>query len=391
MTTLSSRFRLADTVAERLLRLTAAERHKVGFPGWSAAFPPPLVPFLSHELNNYGDPGSDPVFPWHTKDLERELVDDLAGLFGACPARPWGHVTNGGSEGVLYGLWLARTKHPRAKVYHSRTAHPCVARNAGMLRMENVAVAADVRGEMSYTDLMRRLLADPNPAAIVVATIGTTLTEAVDDVRSIRAALSAAGKRYHLHADAAMSGIPLALHAEGRPVFGLHAQGADSLSISGHKFLGAPFPCGVVLARTRPARHPGTSDLLCGASDSFASSRNGHAALILWYLLKERGISGLRELAHAGRATAEYAQRRLVSAGWPAWRAHRHARTVVFPAPPRAVLETWALPVVRGVSHIVCTPGVSRSRVDRFVAAVGAAIPEPIKDGQPWTTPSRAV
>lgn len=379
----------ADTdnvVAERLVRLATVERHKIGFPGWSVPFPQPLIPFLSHELNNYGDPDVDPVFPWHTKDLERELIDDLADLFGARPARRWGYVTSGSSEGILYGLWLARTLHPHAKVYHSSAAHPSVARSAGMLRVESVIVPASARGELDCTALARLLAADPEPAAIVVATIGTTLTEALDDVPRIRSVLAAAGKRQHLHADAALAGIPLALQAEGRPAFGLHDQGVDSLSVSGHKFLGAPFPCGVVLAKAPPGRHSGTSDLLCGAPDSVTSSRNGHAALLLWYLIKERGISGLRELAQAGQATAEYAEQRLTAIGWPAWRAHRRARTVVFPTPPSGVLHTWALPAVGGLSHIICTPGVTRPRIDRFVAAVSASIPRPSTKELPWTT-----
>ncbi|GAB7036485.1 MULTISPECIES: aminotransferase class V-fold PLP-dependent enzyme [Catenuloplanes] len=358
-------------LAERLLALIAAERTKVGFPGWSAPLPAVLTAFFAYELNNYGDPGTDPVFAWHTKDLERELVGELADVFGAAPGRHWGYVTSGGGEGVLAGLWEARRRHPGARVYHSTAAHASVARAADLLRMDAVAVPAGPRGEMDYAALERLVRGRP---AIVLATVGTTLTEAVDDVPRIRATLRRAGATGgYVHADAALAGLPLALASAGPPPFGLTGAGADSLSISGHKFLGVPFPCGVYLARRAPGVAADPGDLMCGAPDALSSSRSGHAALILWYLMRRHGRDGLRELADRGRATAEYAERALTAAGWPAWRAHPQARTVVFATPPRPVPRDWPMPSVGGLSHIVCTPGVTRARIDLFVAAVAEA------------------
>ena len=361
-------------LAERLLALIQAEQVKLGFPGWSAPLPAVVNAFFAYELNNYGDPDVDPVFGWHTKDLERELVQELADLFGAAPHHRWGYVTTGGGEGVLAGLWEARRRHPGARVYHSTAAHASVARAADLLRMEAVAVPADPRGEMDYAALEHLTRGRP---AVVLATVGTTLTEAVDDVPRIRAALHRAGAsgRY-VHADAALAGLPLALTSAGPPPFGLIGDGADSVSISGHKFLGVPFPCGVFLARNGPGT-PAQAEPVCGAPDALSSSRNGHAALIIWYLMRRHGRDGLRDLAARGQDTAEYAERALTAAGWPAWRAHPRARTVVFATPPRPVTRSWPMPSVGGLSHIVCTPGVTRARIDHFIAAVAeAAHPE---------------
>ncbi|UXH76534.1 aminotransferase class V-fold PLP-dependent enzyme [Roseateles amylovorans] len=389
---------------ERLDRLRAAEPFKLGYPGWSAAFPPELMAFFSHELNNYGDPEEDPVFDWHTKDLERELVDAFATLFAATPSQRWGYVTSGGSEGIMVGLWCARTRLPRARVYHSTAAHSCVARTARLLGLQPVAIATDARGEMDDFALERQLRADGASAAIVVATIGTTLTEAVDDVPKIRRALQRAGvDAAYLHADAAFAGIPLALNAGGEVPFGLNHCGVDSLSFSGHKFLGVPFPCGLVMARdpqatvgvaheARPltddathaphaahVTHPHASAedepvRMCGAPDLVSSSRSGHAALALWFQWRRFGMGGLRDLAQRCRQLAERAEQQLNRAGWEAWRSHPDALTVVFRTPPAEVLRRWPMPAVGGLSHIVCTPGVTAERVNQFVAALSAAV-----------------
>ena len=81
------------------------------------------------------------------------------------------------------------------------------------------------------------------------------MTEAVDDVTTIRRVLADVSiRRAYIHSDAALSGLPLALMAPGcRPGFDL-ADGADSISVSGHKFLGSPIPCGVVIINGRKTK-----------------------------------------------------------------------------------------------------------------------------------------
>src|SRR5688572_7806503 len=276
---------LADDLDARLVALQRCEEQKLGFPGWSAPLAPELVPFFSHELNNYGDPMLDPIFPWHAKDLERDVIGMLATLFSGGDDGHWGYVTSGSSEAILYGLWLGRALYPDAKIYFSRAAHPCALKNASILDREGVQVPTDERGEMDYCALRELLRSSGHSSALVLATIGTTLTEAVDDVRQIRRVLREAHVPHHyIHADGALSAIPLAVCRATPPAFGIHARGVDSISVSGHKFLGAPFPCGVFITR---AAHRGSMARLPGYTGSseptLTSSRSGHAALILWH------------------------------------------------------------------------------------------------------------
>ncbi|PIG96310.1 hypothetical protein CS542_09020 [Pedobacter sp. IW39] len=77
------------------------------------------------------------------------------------------------------------------------------------------------------------------------------MTEARDDVRKIRSILQdLAIQHYYIHADGALSGSYSAF-IEPRPAFDF-ADGADSIAISGHKFIGSPIPCGVVVVKRIP-------------------------------------------------------------------------------------------------------------------------------------------
>jgi histidine decarboxylase len=213
------------------------------------------------------------------------------------------------------------------------------------------------------------------------------MTEAVDNVAEIHAALDRAGidpKMRWIHADAALSGIPLALRAPGtRPAFDI-SEGTTSIAVSGHKFLAVPFPCGVVVARSsmRTARH---SVAYTAAPDTtLTGSRSGHAPLWLWYLLRTWGLNGLRTRAARARELAQHTVDRLTGIGWPAWR-HEHAFTVVLQRPPQAVLDLWPLAVDeahRNIAHIVCMPGKTRAMVDRFVADLERAA-APVRHAQP--------
>ncbi|WP_225853700.1 hypothetical protein [Micromonospora sp. AMSO31t] len=101
----------------------AGRRTHVGFPVATDIDYSPLAPLFGSLLNNIGDPWTDPDGANHTKRYEREVLDWFGDLFRAPAGDRWGYLTSGGTEGNLYGLYLARARLPEALVYHSADAH----------------------------------------------------------------------------------------------------------------------------------------------------------------------------------------------------------------------------------------------------------------------------
>ncbi|MER7009428.1 histidine decarboxylase [Dactylosporangium sp. NPDC000555] len=379
------------TVLGRLDQLHAAlltgGQFDLGFPG--ATDLPDMSAISRFErllLNNVGHPfATNGAYRLHTKHLEYEVVGFVADLFQAPLDNRTGYVTGGGSESTLWALWQARRQLPAATVFTSAAAHYSVAKSAELLRMRLQVVPTDERGEMRY-DLLhaaveRHRRRRRGTGVIVVASIGTTMTEAVDDVAQIDMALDAAGAsrdQRWIHADAALAGIPLALvDPADRPAFTFPA-GVHSVAISGHKFLATPFPCGVVVVLAD--RHTGRGDITYTAApdSTIAGSRSGHAPLWLWYLLRHWGLPGLRARAEAARDLARHTEQELHRVGWSAWRAQAHAFTVVFPRPPQALLDRWPLATdEHGNAHVVCMPGKTRTMIGRFVDDLSLAIHDP--------------
>ncbi|HEU4424819.1 MAG TPA: histidine decarboxylase [Pilimelia sp.] len=369
----------SDHLAALMRSLKEDRATNIGFPGAVDFDYTALFPFFNQLINNVGDPFVDGVGGAHTKAMEREVIAFFADLFRAPTDDRWGYVTTGGTEGNLYGLHLARAMHTGGLVYCSEATHYSVAKSLEVLRMPAVIVRARETGEIDYEDL-RWLLSHHHRdrPAIIHANVGTTMTEASDDVAAIKRMLRNLAVPHYIHVDAALAGIPLAL-AEPRPAFDLR-DGADSICISGHKFIGVPFPCGVVITRqsltietARPAEYTGSPDTTLGGS------RSGHAALILWYALRKYGMEGLRKRAAHSRELAEYTVRRLNDIGWDAWR-NPLAFTVVLRTPPPEVNARWTL--ARGSdgwSHIVCMPGVTRATIDAFLDDLRAAYRPPAR------------
>jgi histidine decarboxylase len=67
-----------------------------------------LYPLFHYPLNNVGDPMIDSTYALNSRAFEREIIEFFAELFKAPSDDFWGYVTNGGSEGNLYALYLAR-------------------------------------------------------------------------------------------------------------------------------------------------------------------------------------------------------------------------------------------------------------------------------------------
>ena len=340
----------------------------IGFPASTDIDFSAIAPLSPGTLNNIGDPTVPGLEQRNVKDLEREVVRILADLFRAPPDDRWGCVTSGGTEGNLYGLYLARTRHPDGIVYFAETAHYSVAKAAHLLGLTAVPITADNGGALDYKALCAAVREHADRPAIVVATVGTTMTEAVDNVAAIRLVLDGVGidpGRRYIHVDAALTGMPLALNGP-HPSCDLGGD-VDSLTISGHKFLATPEPCGVLITRrSHRDRVAQAVSYIGGVDATIAGSRSGHTVLQLWWALRSLDMTAHRKRAQQARAVAKHAVDRLTHEGWEAWR-HPHAFTVVIKSPSRPLIERWSLATEDGWSHIVCVPGVTTEVIDQFV------------------------
>lgn len=348
--------------------LEQATQRQAGFPGNLVYDYSALTPFLRYSLNNIGDPFHESNYRINTRSIEREVVATFADLVRLPQEEAWGYVTTGGTEGNMYGLYLARKLHPDGIVYFSQDTHYSVLKNLSVLNMRNIMIKSQENGELDYDDLYETVRIHRDTPVIVMANIGTTMKGAIDDLTRVRAILEdLVITNHYVHADAALSGLILPFVEDPQP-YGFDA-GVDSISLSGHKLIGAPLPCGVVLTKAEYVNAVARSIEFLGTLDTTVpGSRNGFTPLILWYALEHYGLEGLRQLVAGMLDTAKYAVKRFNEQDIPAWR-NRNSVTVVFPRPDDDILRKWQLPPLGDIAHIVTMPHVTRAMVDEIVDA----------------------
>ena len=325
-----------------------------------------LLPFLQYSANNVGDPFHDSNYRVNTHEIEREVVARFAAMMRLDANDAWGYVTTGGTEGNMYGLYMSRELYPQGVVYFSQDTHYSILKILRVLNMRNIMIKSQDNGEIDYDDLYETIRINRDVPVIIMANIGTTMKGAVDDLQHVRRILDdLAITRSYIHSDAALSGLILPFVPDPQP-FGFDA-GADSLAVSGHKLIGAPLPCGVVLTKREYVARIARSVEYVGVMDTTLSgSRNAWTPLVLWYALEQYGADGFRELVTEMLAVAEYAVERFNDHGIPAWR-NRNSVTVVFPKPPQPIIRKWQLAPYGDIAHLITMPHVTRKLVDELL------------------------
>lgn len=325
-----------------------------------------LNEFLKYPINNLGDPFEKCTYKVQTHELEREVVGFFAKLFRANPEDYWGYVTNGGSESNLYGLYLARELYPKAMVYYSESTHYSVRKNIHLLNIPSIVIRSQQNGELDYADFENTVKMNRHKPVIVLATFGTTMTEGKDDVQKIKKILKdLAIQDSYIHCDAALAGSYGAF-MEPRLPFDFK-DGADSISISGHKFIGSPIPSGVIITKRSNRDRISKGISYIGSLDTtITGSRNGHSPLFLWYALKHYGVDGLRKRYEHSLNVAQYCELKLKEIGINAWR-NSNAITVVFPKTSDKIKAKWQLATEGETSHIICMPNVTKQQIDELI------------------------
>jgi histidine decarboxylase len=363
---------VSNQLNELLAQVKETTEYFLGYPVSKDFDYSELMPFLQYPMNNLGDPFVKSTYKVDSRQMEREVVHFFAELFRANQDNVWGYVTNGGSEGNLYGLYVARELYPNAMVYFSEATHYSIQKNVTLLNMEYVIVRSQENGEIDYSDLKEAIRYNRHRPVVVVANIGTTMTEAKDNIGTIKELVGEmAIEKHYIHADAALAG-GFAPFVSPRPSFDF-VDGCDSISVSGHKFIGSPMPSGVVIVKKDNRDRIAKKIAYIGSSDAtITGSRNGHSPLFLWYAIKKLGVEGFAKRTAHSLQVAEYTEKRLNEIGVKAWR-NPNAITVVFPSPSDDVRSKWQLATEKGNSHIICMPNVTTTQIDEFVSDVLAS------------------
>jgi aromatic-L-amino-acid decarboxylase len=287
-------------------------------------------------------------------EVEEVVTDWLRQMLGLSPA--WsGVIQDTASTSTLVALICAReratnyglargglqgeTRIPR--VYVSAHAHSSVDKGAllaGFGRDNLRLVPFDAKYAMrahALAEMIAEDLANGDLPCAIVATVGTTATTAIDPI----AAIAEIARRHGiwLHVDAAMAGSAMIL-PECRWMWE-GVEGADSLVINAHKWLGAPFDCSIYYVRD-----PEHLMRVMSTNPSFLqSSVDGQVknlrdwgiplgrrfrALKLWFIIREQGVSGLQKRLRRDLANARWLAEKV--AATPGWR-------VVAPVPLQTV------------------------------------------------------
>jgi len=215
-------------------------------------------------------------------------------------------------------------------VYASAHGHSSVdkaALLAGFGRDNVRRIAHDDRYAMRPDTLAAAIEADLRegckPCAIV-ATCGTTTTTALDPLEPIADLARRFG--IWLHVDSAMAGSAMIL-PECRWMWD-GIEGADSLVLNAHKWLGAAFDCSLYFVRdpqhlvrvmsTNPSYlRTAVDDQVKNLRDWGIPLGRRFRALKLWFLIREQGISGLQARLRRDIANAAWlAEQAAATPGW---------------------------------------------------------------------------
>lgn len=246
---------------------------------------------------------------------------------------------------------------------------------------------------------------------LVFFNYGTTFKGAYDDVEAAGERLIPIFKRYGLferkvkphmaprpdvrngfwfHVDGALGAaympfVEMANNAGKLPVrgpnFDFRLDFVHSLVMSGHKWIGAPWPCGIYMTKTKLQLKPPSRPEYVGAPDTtFAGSRNGLSALLLWSFIAQNSYDTQIDRVIRAEELAAYTYQRLLELQRklqkPLWVERTPCTlTIRFKAPSEEIQSRYSLAgetlYVNGrkreYCHLFVMPHVTREHLDRLI------------------------
>lgn len=385
------------------------------------------------DLLNLGDCWQAGYYRLNSKAFEQAVLDWYARLWHL-PAPYWGYLTAmGATEGNLYCLQAARSylqqQHGQPPVlFYAASSHYSLHKAAHLLQLATPdscnprlsecatpllrALPLTADGALDIEQLLSQLqlLWQLRQPVILVLTLGCTLIGRADPWRALAdRLLHIYGEAYQqhcwLHLDGALGANYLPFTSQ--PI--RHPLAPDfrhpllhSVCSSPYKWLGLPFPVGLVLTRRQyQLRLPQFAGYTGSEDNTIAGSRPGLAAVLLWEQLGRRSVSQQQQLwlrLQQRLQRFEQAVSRIIRQHDPTGLRLRlyprppESLMLVFSAPNQTICHTFSLPVSRlpGAGwpglfcHVVVLEHCHQSLLDRLIQA----LQQPDAFVQPATAPA---
>lgn len=371
---------LDAVVKADLSRLEEVTNHHMGYP-YNLDFKDHLYPqMINYLINHLGDPQQGSQYAINAFDKEMQVVDIFKKIWGGdeLGEELWGYVSSSGTENNLWAIYhavmvqLKRHQGKEPVILCSAEGHYSFDKGAAMTRVDLVKVSSNKDGSIDLAKLEAALSEYKDRPIIVGLMSGTTVKEGHDDIVAVLKLVNDTGRDredFYIHVDGALSAVflPFVNARENiRPGFW---HDIDSISASGHKFLGCPVPCGVLVVKKRHNEVVAKKVEYIKSSDTtMGGSRSGFVAYFLWLRLHALGSQGITNLALKCIILADEVAKMLRARGVDVL-LNPKAITLYFPKPSQELIDKYSLACEGEHAHIIVTPNTLDDRPAGFVGA----------------------
>lgn len=145
----------------------------------------------------------------------------------------------------------------------------------------------------------------------------------------------------------------------------------SSISMSGHKWPGVPWPCSIYMTKVKYQMAPPAEVPVIGSKDTtFAGSRNGFSPLVMWNHLAQLSYTDQVERCRVATELVQYLERRLNELNiTPSLEVARTpgSFSVRFRRPNKRILAKWSMSTVGSLVHAFVMPSTTRKEIDELI------------------------
>lgn len=288
----------------------------------------------------------------HVKLIEVKLIKSIANHLKL--HNEFGYVTSGGTEANFTCLWWHRKYLEKNSVLPpviicSDKCHYSVMKIANQLGIKCYELTFS--READFCIRLKKILQSLCNPVIFVANIGSTIDGYIDDLINIKEILQTyCQNQYRIHADGAIYGLMIPFLDRYKSLHSIF-NCTDTLSLSGHKFLGCQHISGVAITKKTYIdsvfmNEQTAVSYVQGAVDIIASgSRSGHTVIELALMVEKAlsegncGKTQLEELWYVCVSRAEMFYQEILSITGQNSLLHFHSGqlSIVIPAPKNEV------------------------------------------------------